>query len=152
MLNLRSIPSALALAAAIALTGCSNMVTTASESIDPTPAAVMSGTVHGGQQPVYNATVSLWAAGASGYGSAATKLATTTSALNGSFQFTKLAGTGSSAGNTNTWQCPSTGNPQIYLTAIGGNTQGTGVTSTNNTASALIAAIGPCSSVTSSNT
>ena len=115
------------------------------------PAANIAGNVHGGQQPVYNATVSLYAAGTTGYGSASTLLATTVSDANGDFQFTKSSVNGPSAGNTSSWACPvSTADPQIYITAVGGNTQGTGVISTSNSASALMAAIGPCSTVSTS--
>lgn len=113
----------------------------------------LSGNVHGGQFPIYNATVKLYAAGTSGYGSAATLLATATTDQNGAFQFTKLA-TGSTSGtgpSGSSWACPTANpDPQIYITAIGGNTQGTYPATTNNAASALMAALGPCSTLTSS--
>jgi hypothetical protein len=112
---------------------------------------VMSGVVHGGQFPIYNATVNLYAAGTTGYGSAATLLATTTTSPTGGFSFNKQANGTASSGAT--WGCPSSDpnpDPQIYITAVGGNTQGTGVTTTNNAASALIAALGPCSTITAS--
>jgi hypothetical protein len=109
----------------------------------------MSGVIHGGQFPIYNATVNLYAAGTTGYGRGATLLATTTTDQQGGFQFTKLA-TGT-AGSGASWSCPTSNpDPQIYITAIGGNTQGTGTTTTNNSASALMTAIGPCSTVSTS--
>jgi hypothetical protein len=109
----------------------------------------MSGVIHGGQFPIYNATVNLYAAGTTGYGSAPTMLATTTSDRQGGFQFTKLAN--GTAGSGASWSCPASNpDPQIYITAVGGNTQGTGTTATNNSASALITAIGPCSTLSTS--
>jgi hypothetical protein len=112
----------------------------------------MSGVVHGGQFPIYNATVNLYAAGTTGYGSAATLLATTTTKPDGTFKFTKNAtGTPPDGSIDANWSCPTSNpDPQIYLTAVGGNTQGSGVTTTNNSASALIAAIGACSTVSTS--
>jgi len=134
----------------IALCGCANMVTTAPDTYSP--AATITGRVHGGQFPVYNATVKLYTSGTSGYGAGSTLQATTTSDVNGNFSFTKETGLGGvvDGGASALWKCPSTGNPLVYITAVGGNTQGTGVTTTNNAASGLIAAIGLCSNVTSS--
>ena len=131
------------------LAGCGASLTSDPAVITQSTPATMTGNIHGGQQVVYNATVRLYSAGSTGYGTGSTLLATTTSDRNGNFQFTKLGTNGTSAGNTSTWACPaSTADPQIYITALGGNTQGTGVTTTNNTAAAFIAAIGPCSTVT----
>jgi hypothetical protein len=110
----------------------------------------LSGTVQSGAVPVYNATVNLYAAGTSGYGRGATLLATTTTNASGNFQFTQYANGIPSNGAV--WSCPATDpnpDPQIYITAVGGNTQGTGVTSTNNTAAGFIVAVGPCSTVSS---
>jgi len=146
---LRQTASALLATGIVFLCGC-NIATTAgpAENTFSSPATI-SGIVHGGQQPVYNANVRLYSTGTSGYGTGSTLLATTTSDVNGNFQFTKSSTNGPSSGSGTTWACPLTGNPQIYITAVGGNTQGTGVTATNNTASALMAAIGACSTVSS---
>ncbi|SNS41724.1 Chitobiase/beta-hexosaminidase C-terminal domain-containing protein [Granulicella rosea] len=138
------------------LSGCGISGSSTSSVVSaPTPGPLsvgtMSGTVHGGQFPVYNATVNLYAAGTTGYGNGSTLLATTITNASGKFQFTKLANGSTNSGAS--WSCPASDpnpDPQIYITAVGGNTQGTGVTTTNNTAAALIAAIGPCSSLNSS--
>jgi len=101
------------------------------------PAAVagISGSVHGGQQPVSGATIQLYAVGTSGDGSAATPLLTTivTTDANGNFSITGL------------YTCPSA-STLVYITATGGN-PGSGIT---NLQLALLAALGPCGSLTPS--
>jgi trimeric autotransporter adhesin len=75
--------------------------------------------------PISGATVSLFAMGTAGYGSAPTMLVSATSASNGSFSF-------------GSFTCPSAA-VQTYLTAVGGN--GGGGT---NSAIVLVTASGPC--------
>ena len=130
------------------VTGCANFANTAS-SADPFNAGgKMKGVMYGGNQPISNATVSLYAAGTTGYGSAGTLYATTTTASDGSgsFQFTQVSQSAGTPGPTSpvsaAYGCPATGNPQMYLLASGGN-PGAGT----NAASAQIVAIGPCSTV-----
>jgi sugar lactone lactonase YvrE len=113
----------------------------------PAPVAVaakpVSGKVHGGQQPISGATVQLYAVGTTGVQSASTPLiaSTVTTAADGSFNITGL------------WDCTSNTatygvNPQLYMVATGGNP---GLApNTNNQAIALVAALGPCSNITSS--
>jgi hypothetical protein len=132
----------------VALTGCANMVTTSTATT--TPAATVSGTLHGGQQPVSGATVTLYAAGTTGYGSLPTLFATTTTSTDGggSFGFTQMASspsvpTGIINSAANVYSCPTTGNPQMYLVAKGGSTEGPA--SPLNSAAAFIIALGPCS-------
>jgi hypothetical protein len=113
--------------------------------------ATITGTVHGGQQPVAYATVKLYAAGTTGYGSAGTLLATTSTANGtGIFSFTKSATNGTSSGTTSSWACPATtADPQIYLVASGGNAIGNGLNDSADTNSniGLLAALGPCSTI-----
>src|ERR1700693_5105122 len=71
---------------------------------------VLRGGVHGGQQPVSGASIQLYAAGATGYGSAATALLTTT----------VTSGAGGSFTITGDYDCPSASS-QVYLVASGGN-------------------------------
>jgi hypothetical protein len=90
------------------------------------------GSVHGGQQPITGAAIQLYAAGTAGYGSSATPLLTTSVT-------TDAAGSFSITGD---YTCPSS-TSQLYIVATGGNpglAQGT-----SNAATALMAALGPCS-------
>jgi streptogramin lyase len=93
--------------------------------------------VHGGQQGVSGATIQLYAAGATGYGSAATPLLTKTVTSNGAGSFTI----------TGDYSCP-TATTQVYIVATGGN-PGLAL-GTNNTALIMMAALGPCGALTSS--
>ena len=106
-----------------------------------TPATVqglaLKGSIHGGQQPVSGSVIQLYAAGNTGYGSAATPLLTTSvqSLQDGSFSI------------TNDYVCPTASTP-VYITATGGNP---GLSAgTNNSALALMAALGPCGNLTAS--
>ncbi len=103
-------------------------------------AGTFRGKVHGGNQPVVGATVTLWAAGApttgGAYGTGATSIKTATSASDGSFTF-------DTAGVS-----PCTIGQYLYVTAVGGNT-GAGT----NTRSAMMAALpNPCSVTVGSTT
>jgi len=101
------------------------------------PGHALRGQVNGGQQGVNGATIQLYAAGDTGYGSAATSLLTTAVTTNpaGSFSI------------TGDYMCPSA-STQVYIVATGGNP---GLSpGTNNTALAMMAALGPCGNLTSS--
>ncbi len=93
-----------------------------------------SGSVHGGQQPVVGATIQLYTVGTTADGSSATPLltSTVTSGPDGSFTITGL------------YSC--TNATQVYIVATGGNPG----LSTANPNIALMAALGPCSSLTPS--
>lgn len=140
------------LASSVVLTaGCANMSSTAPTGTNPfVSAATLSGKIHGGNQPVSGATVTLWFAGQS---SPATLAATTTSDGSGSFSFTKDAVNGNPAddGTTSTYSCPSNTNPLVYVMSKGGNTQNNGDSSVNNAAAAFIAIYGDCSTLSASN-
>jgi hypothetical protein len=99
--------------------------------------AIRRGSVHGGQQPVSGATIQLYAVGTTGDGSAATPLLTpaATSDANGNFNI------------TGTYTCPAPAS-LIYIVATGGNP---GLSAgTNNAALSLMAALGPCNTLSSS--
>jgi streptogramin lyase len=83
------------------------------------------GRSHGGYQPVSGSAVTLYEVGTTGYGSAPTILATTTTDARGNW-------------NIATFTC-APANAELYLTSVGGNA-GLG----NNSAIDLMAAIGPC--------
>jgi sugar lactone lactonase YvrE len=125
--NSRRIILIAASAAALGLAGCGATLATPS-AFDQ--AASINGTVHGGQQPVSGALVSLIAPGTSGYGSAGTVLATATTAANGSFTLPRP------------YTCPSS-TGVVYLLATGGNAGG-GL----NSLIAEAAVAGPCGSLT----
>jgi hypothetical protein len=129
--------------------GCANMTSTAPDATPLSTAATIGGKIHGGNQPVVGATVTLWFAG---QGSAAIQAATTTSDSTGSFSFVQDTA-GGHDGTTDSWSCPpvnTTGSPLVYVTAAGGNTQNNGTPGQSNDAAAFIALYGECSSITSS--
>ncbi len=99
--------------------------------------AGLRGTVHGGQQPVSGASIQLYAAGTSGYGSAATALLTTPA----------VTGAGGNFTITGLYTCPSP-TTQVYLVASGGN-PGL-IAGTNNTALTMMAALGDCGNLSPS--
>ena len=99
--------------------------------------ATLTGMVHGGQQGVSGSTIQLYAAGATGYGSAGTPLLTKTVTTNGAGSFAI----------TGDYSCPSA-STQVYIVATGGN-PGLAL-GTNNTALTMMAALGPCGNLTSS--
>jgi hypothetical protein len=82
----------------------------------------------GGLAPIVDSSVTLYAAGATGYGSGAASIGSASTAADGSFTVASYA-------------CPM-GNPQTYITANGGSA-GSGA----NSAIALMAALGPCNSL-----
>jgi hypothetical protein len=94
------------------------------------------GTVKAGLQPVSGATVQLYAAGSSGYGSAGTALLASAVATNSVGSFTVPAG----------YKCQSN-STQVYLIARGGTPAASGAG--NNSALALMTAIGSCGSIVS---
>lgn len=127
---------ALGAALALSMFGCSVQRPAATEQA-ATRGAAFSGVVHGGQQPVTGALIQLYAAGTGGDGSAATPLIGTTIKTdpNGDFNINSA------------YQCPA--NPaQVYLVATGGNPGITPPTASNSQI-AMMAALGPCSSLNS---
>lgn len=125
------------------ISGCGGIVTPSTSSA---PGTVFNGMVHGGQQPVTGARVYLYAAGTSGYGSASISL------LNPSMMGVSTDSNGvgyvatDSSGRfkfADDWSCAkSTDN--IYILALKGN-PGLG-NGTDNTALAMMAGLGTCSS------
>lgn len=97
----------------------------------------LAGDVRGGQQPVSNASIRLYAVGSSGDGSSAVSLLfkPVLTDASGNFDITGL------------YSCPPAP-AQVYLVAAGGNP---GLSSdTDNNALAMMAALGPCGSLSSS--
>lgn len=118
------------------LTGC-GFGGSVSPAAAPLPLAgvALQGKVHGGQQPVSGATIQLYAAGAAGYGSAATPLigATVKTDANGNFTI------------TSSYTCP-TASTNVYITSTGGNP---GLASANANI-VLMAALGRCGALSAS--
>jgi len=126
---------------ALVLTGCAlsgdstartgiTLAGNGSSPLGSSPANVgLGGTVYGAQQPITQATVTLWAAGTTGsYGTGATSVATTTTDSNGSFSF------------NNAGVSPCTTGQYLYITSAGGN-PGAG---TNQYAALMAALPVPC--------
>jgi hypothetical protein len=131
-------PATLVIAAtAFALTGCGGSNPMITEKPNPPVTVTMQGQVIGGQQPVANSTIQLYAVGTSGYGSAATPLFTPaiTTDSNGSFSFPNS-------------YCPANPADLVYLVATGGQPAGAGTNITNNNL-AMMVALGPCNGLTS---
>jgi hypothetical protein len=96
----------------------------------PVTGPQLQGSVNGGLQPVSGASIQLYAAGTTGYGTGAVPLLSKPVLSDASGDFTLTAST-----------CPSS-TSQLYLVATGGNP---GLaSSTNNASLSLMAAIGPC--------
>ena len=119
-------------AAALGLAGC-GMGPGGSATAPGTTAGAhltIGGVVHGGQQPVANTQIALYAAGKTGTASAARSMLTSSVSTNanGGFSITGL------------YSCQP--GDQVYLVASGGNA-GSG----NNAAIRMMAALGPCSTL-----
>jgi len=129
----------MAAAAALGLSGCSALQIqgTGVGGGSSLPVSGMQGTVYGGQQPINGATIQLYAAGMTGYGSAALPLLPTSGVgvvtSDGNGYFTLPA-----------YVCPS--NSYVYITASGGNPQLTPLGSANADI-ALMAALGSCATL-----
>jgi streptogramin lyase len=96
----------------------------------------MSGQVEGGQQGVSGSTIQLYTVGATGNGSAATPMLTeaVTTDAGGSFSI------------SNAYTCGDSGaSNQVYIVATGGNPGQT--SGTDNKALVMVAALGPCSNL-----
>ncbi|NYF89821.1 hypothetical protein RBB79_09680 [Tunturiibacter empetritectus] len=143
---------ALMASSAVFTAGCSNMATTATNTNPLSQAATLSGKIHGGNQPVVGATVSLYYAGLKGSpGTVPSVAATTTTDASGNFAFIKDPVNGNTD-TGNTFSCPAGNNdPLVYVISKGGNTQNNGDTSQNNTAAAFISVYGTCVELTAAN-
>ena len=120
-----------AIAAGIA--GCGASPTVSS----PVAGQSIAGRIHGGNQPVSNANIQIYAPGTNGYGTAATPLLTrtVTTGADGGFSY------------SGAYTCPSASTP-VYLVVTGGNP---GLAAgTNNNALTLMGLLGACGDLSSS--
>jgi hypothetical protein len=126
----------------VMLSGCAMQNTTASGPV-ALPSTIR-GVMHGGQNPVYGATIQLYQAGTSGYSSAATALGSSvTTASDGSFTFNNLATSPESS-------CTSSSS-LVYIVATGGvSTTNQNPSTYNNPQISMMAALGACGNLGSS--
>ena len=138
-----AIATVLLSAAGLVLAGCSGLDATTSVTTPVTvPEMSLHGTMHGGQQPISNATLQLYAAGSTGYGSAYPY--TSGSSLLGTHVVkTDINGGFNISGD---YTCPSS-TTEVYLVGTGGNP---GPSSPANANIALMAALGPCGNLNGS--
>lgn len=132
--TLRAVSAVALTAVALFTSGCSVFSTPIGSDTMPMTGAVIKGAVHGGQQPIYSATIGLYVAGSTGYGSSGG------SNLLSSPVYTAADGTFTITGD---YTCPS-GSSLVYLTASGGDS-GSGP----NSAIMLVAPLGACGGLSS---
>lgn len=135
---------------ALLTAGCANMATTAASGNPLGIGATLGGKVHGGNQPVAFATVTLNYAGQNRLATTSTVAATTATADDngGSFSFVKDPVNGNVHPiSGSTFSCPVSGDPDVYVLAKGGNTLNTHDPMVNNTAAVFIAPLGLCSQI-----
>lgn len=123
-------------AVALLLSGCTGFDNAIRSDTTPVGGAVIQGAVHGGQQPINGATIGLYVAGSTGYGSSESHGNLLTSPVS-----TAVDGTFTITGD---YTCPS-GTSLVYLTASGGDA-GSGA----NSAIKLVAPLGQCGNLTPS--
>lgn len=146
---LRIAAASLSLAAAGLLGGCAANFTPSALQSDQASLGNIQGTVHGGQSPISGAEIFLFAAGTSGYGSAATSLIKSTGTGVAQETISPFAGdyyvTTDANGNfslNGDYTC--TAGQQVYMVAYSGNPgNGNGVGSDNTTIMQM-AALGQC--------
>jgi hypothetical protein len=147
---------ALLASSAVFTAGCSNMASTAPDANPFSSAASLSGNIHGGNQAVVGATVTLFYAGQKGSaGFPVTLAAQTTTDANGNFSFIKdpVNGDPSNGVTGNTFSCPlpaTVASPLVYVISQGGNTAGNIAGPTNSGAS-FIGVYGSCTTLNASN-
>jgi XrtJ-associated TM-motif-TM protein len=131
-ISTRLLPAAAAACVLLALSGCA--LESTSSPVAKTGVAI-SGSVHGGQQPLYQSRVYLMAAATSGYGAASQSLLTSGDGTDsvGTYVLTNLQG----GFSTTNYSC--TQNTQVYILALGGNPS-----SGANSAIGLMAILGNC--------
>jgi hypothetical protein len=124
----KGLMTATALSGAMVLAGCGGFTTTAAPS--PSAGIALHGMMHGGQQPVVGATMTLYAAGTGGYGGTNSNVLTktVTTGLDGSFDITG--------------DYPCTPGQQMYIVGAGGDPGGG-----PNANLALMTALGDCNSL-----
>ena len=128
--------TALATTLAMGLAGCGALPSAVTSST-PVAGEAYGGKIFGGNQPVSNAVIQMYAPGTNGYGTSATPLLNrlVTTDANGHFSL------------ANAFTCPSSSTP-VYLVVTGGNP---GLTSnTNNAALTLMGLLGTCGSLNAS--
>jgi len=131
---------------ALFFTGCASapFVNTSEKVPGAVQGPALRGRVHGGQQPVSGASVYLFAAGTGGYGNGSQSLLTTGDGKDSSNNYYVMTASDGTFTFPSGYTCPSA-TSQVYVYSIGGDSGGG-----PNPAIGLMAAVGPCSSLTSS--
>jgi hypothetical protein len=131
---------AIASCALLFLSGCVGAPVSNTIKTNSVQGTTLQGSVHGGQTPLVGASVYLYAANTTGYGTTAISLLTSAggTSKDGSGNYYVTTGANGSFGITGDYTCPSTAS-QLYLYAAGGN-PGSGA----NSAIGLLAALGTC--------
>jgi len=132
------------LLAGLAVTGCAVSPSAAPVAVQ---GSAITGRAMGGQQPVSGATVQLYATNSTGYGLASTALITSVSAAAGHVTYPITTDAGGNFSISNAFTCPTPASTPVYITITGGNPGNTGGVVNNNLA--LMAALGPCSGLSS---
>jgi streptogramin lyase len=147
-LPVRSGGKILLASSALLVSGCASVpgntpVQTTSGSM---PGTTLQGRVHGGQQPISGAHLYVYAANTSGYGGQSISMLTsgTGRTSDGTNYYVTTQSDGSFS-ITSDYNCPSA-NSQVYLYSVGGNP---GVGGGANLGAGLLAALGTCSSLSS---
>ena len=141
MTNLRILLLAAAWIAPLAFSGCANMPAPSPSTPVSVPGVAFRGTVHGGQQPVANSRVRIYATGSTGYGSGY-NYAAGTDLLGNTVVTTNANGEFSVSGD---YTCPSP-TTNVYFVVTGGNPISGSPANSNL---ALMSAFGPCPTSTS---
>lgn len=140
---MRTMPAILTSASfCLLLSGCGQAVNSLAGASGGTAVVTMQGQVNSGQQPVSGATLKLYAAGSTGYGSAYV-YASADSLLGNNVVTTDSSGHFVVTGQ---YQCPAS-NPEVYLVTRGGTSV---VGAAANPNLAMMTALGPCLSLSSS--
>ena len=132
----RFVLTALAAGLAMGVAGCSASPSSLTSSV-PTAGEAYGGQIFGGNQPISNAVIQMYAPGTNGYGTSAAPLLNrlVTTDAGGHFSL------------ANAFSCPSSSTP-VYLVVTGGNP---GLSSnTNNAALVMMGLLGTCGSLNSS--
>jgi streptogramin lyase len=136
----------------LVLSGCAGVsgIPSTETATNPGTGTALRGIVHGGQQAIVGAHVYLYAANTNGYNGSSISLLTsgTGRTLDGNGNYYVTTQSGGAFNISNEYTCP-TLSSQVYLYSIGGNP---GLGDGANSAAGLMAALGTCGTLSSTQT